>query len=70
MSDTEFAGIRRFHRITISAGIAFCVLMALRFFLSYSRAADPKYLAYGALAVIAATGLLLYLIRFWRTGLK
>ncbi len=70
MSNTELVGIRRFHKVTISAGVIFCGLVALRFGLTWSRTGQDRYLLYTVIAIVAMAGLGAYLLRFWRTGLR
>ena len=70
MRDPELAGIRRFHSITVGAGIVFCLMMAIRFVLVFQRLDEPKYIGYTAGALLAGTALTVYLVRFRRDGLR
>lgn len=70
MSDPELAGIRRFHSITVGAGILFCVMMAVRFVLVYQRLGEAKYIPYTACALLAGAGLTAYLLKFRKEGLR
>ena len=67
-SDDDIRGLRRFHKVTIGAGVVFCGLVAIRFSRTYGATGRSVYVLYGVLAGVAGVLLLIYWIRFWRRG--
>ena len=61
-------GVRRFHKTTMAATIGFLLLLALRYFRLYRLQAETRDALYGALALVVAVGVFIYLRRFGRSG--
>jgi hypothetical protein len=69
MHEHDTRGLRRFHKVTIIAGAAFCGLLAWRFLEHYRYAHFTKDLVYAVVAALACVGLLAYLWRFGKSGI-
>ena len=65
----ELKGITRFHKVTIGAGVLFCLLMIGRYVLIWRRTQDSGYLVYALVAALGMIGLGAYLRRFSRSGI-
>lgn len=61
-------GLRRFHKLTISAAIAFLMLLAWHYLRRNEAEGDDRALIYAAIAGTGAILLFLYLRRFSRGG--
>ncbi len=61
-------GLRRFHKITMTAAIAFLLLLALRYGRLFLRDEEPRHALFGVLALVLAGSVLVYLRRFARSA--
>ncbi len=68
-SPPDLRGLRRFHKVTVGAGIVFVAMMCWRFTQAWLRYGSTARGLYGLGAGIALVSLTVYWIRFHRRGL-
>lgn len=66
----QFKGLARFHMVTIGTGVMFCLLLSYRFFQVYRRSGASIYLVFAVVSLVGFLGLLVYLLRFRKTGIS
>ncbi len=68
-NSNEAVGLARFHKLTISLGVVFLLLMVWRYWRQYQLSESPRHMAFGIVAGLGAVVLALYLRAFWRRGI-
>ncbi|HGY91940.1 MAG TPA: hypothetical protein ENK43_12285 [Planctomycetes bacterium] len=66
---SDLRGLRRFHKVTVGAGIVFVAMMCWRFTQAWLRDGSTARGLYGLAAGIACVLLVIYWLRFNRRGL-